>query len=607
MRTFGSEPYHEHVRRALGLVGLLSCGSEDVVAPEPSGACPERAIAAGPGVCIDPGVPPERCAAGFAPRDRGCDPVLPPGPCSPGTLALPGETSCREVAPCPAAPFGDLPDEPTIQHVSAAFAGNSDGSAASPWRTIADAVAAAAPGAIVAVADGEYDESLVLSGKPVRLWGRCPGTVVVRGVPSELLAVFVTTGASGSELRRLAVTGPAGGVGVSGAEDVLLEQVWIHDTGSPALAPQDVFGPTSVTVRASLVEAAGPFGIYASGSGLAVEDSVVRGTVPSADPGTGMAMLVRGGTGGAAPSTTTLRRVVLEGNHEAGLLVLGSTALVEGSVIRDTAAAPGSGDGYGIASRLELDGTPSTVEVRASVIERNGRTGLFAGGSSLLFEASVVRDSLPAPDAANDYGWGLAATALGADATLTVRASLVERTTEAGVLFFGAAGSVDSTVVRDVAAVAAGRGLGLNVQRDGARTSSVVVSGSLVERTFEQGVLVVDSQADVDRSVVRATAAAAGGIYGDGAAVVAYPSGGALLSLSGSRLEANARAGLAAFGAAAEIASTILSCNAVDLDGEVFAGADYSLVDRGGNVCACGETTTPCVVKSANLEPPEPL
>src|SRR5688572_13315234 len=70
------------------------------VAPGPSLPCPpgewER-----DGACVAAGIPPDGCGAGFVhDGDRGCEPVLPPVPCSEGMMAVPGETACRELAPC---------------------------------------------------------------------------------------------------------------------------------------------------------------------------------------------------------------------------------------------------------------------------------------------------------------------------------------------------------------------------------------------------------------------------------------------------------------------------------------------------------------------------
>src|SRR5262245_29968428 len=113
---------------ALLLAGSAGCGDETAPADPPSPdagplACVvgEREIDA---ACIAPGVPPERCTDGFEADGTGsCNPVLPADPCGPGEMAIPGETSCREVAPCPAGESGEAPEEPSTQHVRGDYVG----------------------------------------------------------------------------------------------------------------------------------------------------------------------------------------------------------------------------------------------------------------------------------------------------------------------------------------------------------------------------------------------------------------------------------------------------------------------------------------------------
>src|SRR5688572_26894206 len=98
------------MRRAAAIASFaLACGSE-TLAPPPVvgggggcapgeattalGCCPAGTLAGDDGSCIEPGVPPEACPAGFTAADRGCHAVL-PGTCPPGRIALPGETRCR--------------------------------------------------------------------------------------------------------------------------------------------------------------------------------------------------------------------------------------------------------------------------------------------------------------------------------------------------------------------------------------------------------------------------------------------------------------------------------------------------------------------------------
>ena len=68
------------------------------------------------------------------------------------------------------------------------------------------------------------------------------------------------------------------------------------------------------------------------------------------------------------------------------------------------------------------------------------------------------------------------------------------------------------------------------------------------------------------------------------------------------RLEGNARAGLSSFGAAATLGSTLLGCNAFDLEGEAFDGQPFSFTSLEGNVCGCPPSGE-CQVLSASLDP----
>src|SRR5262249_41173450 len=73
--------------------------------------------------CAPPGVPPSACAQGFEPDGaNGCRAVVPPEVCGPGTMAVPGETSCREITPCGSGTYGDAPVDGSTVYVDASFA-----------------------------------------------------------------------------------------------------------------------------------------------------------------------------------------------------------------------------------------------------------------------------------------------------------------------------------------------------------------------------------------------------------------------------------------------------------------------------------------------------
>src|SRR5688500_8726940 len=99
------------VRNAAWMVGLLlaaACGDSAPTRPPadppddpPPPTCdPHRQLPSG--TCLVAGVPPEACAEGFEPDGaQGCTAILPVEACPAGQLAVPGEATCHEVAPCP--------------------------------------------------------------------------------------------------------------------------------------------------------------------------------------------------------------------------------------------------------------------------------------------------------------------------------------------------------------------------------------------------------------------------------------------------------------------------------------------------------------------------
>src|SRR5262245_60850690 len=100
---------------------LVACGGDEPAArppteqPDASGSggaqgCAPGEIDDGAGACTPAGVPPDLCATGFQPDpSEGCVPILPESPCVKGTMAVPGETSCHEVAPCQGGRWGSIP------------------------------------------------------------------------------------------------------------------------------------------------------------------------------------------------------------------------------------------------------------------------------------------------------------------------------------------------------------------------------------------------------------------------------------------------------------------------------------------------------------------
>src|SRR5262249_40850877 len=152
-------------------------------------------------------------------------------------------------ASCGDGKWGDIPAESATQFVDASYPNaDSNGSMTRPWVTIQAAIAAAPPYGVVAIAAGSYPENISVTGKAVRLWGRCPQMV-------ELGAISVIgAGASKTEIHDIAASTTGAVVTITGATDVALEELWIHGSADRGIRSDDSGGPTALVLRKSLVE-----------------------------------------------------------------------------------------------------------------------------------------------------------------------------------------------------------------------------------------------------------------------------------------------------------------------------------------------------------------
>jgi len=540
------------------------------------------------GECITAGVPADACAEGFESDDAGgCSPVLPAEPCGPGSFAVPGEPQCHEVAPCGDAKYGEAPIEPTTQFVDAAFGGgDSDGSEDKPWTVVQDAIDAAESGAVVAIAAGTYPGSVFTAGKSVRIWGRCPSMVTLEGTGASAPAVQLAEGGA-PELHAVSVTGPFVGIFASDVTPVVIDRVRVHDTGYFGIACADQFGPASCVVRRSLVERATGLGVAASGVEIGIEKSAIRDTI-EIDEGHGNGILVQVG------ASLQVRGSVIASNVDYGVRVVGSTALLEGSVVHDIRPDTASGRSGVGAGALAIDPRHrSSLTVRGSVISQYSEFGLIAASSELVVEGSVVRDAHPVTTPLAEphpSGTGVAVTD---GATLDMRESLVARCIDAGFAVRGATATLQGVAVREtvVNAIVAYEGGAIDV-----RTSIFDASGAV-------GVYLSGASGTLDEVAIRDTKPSpVNGLFGDGIAVEGVGPASAVLSRV--RIESSARAGLSNFGATVSLGDVLFECTPIPLDGETHQGASFTFEQTGPLACGCGGSSETCSVQTSNLAPP---
>jgi hypothetical protein len=547
--------------------------------------CAPGELALEDGTCQPAGVPPEACGQGFEPDGKqGCEPILPAETCMSGQMAVLGETTCREVAPCGDGTWGDIPIEADTLYVDQSYPGNdSNGTAAKPWKTIQAAVTKAKSGAIVAVAAGEYAEDVLIQGKPVRLWGRCPGMVTIAGAGVQPMAVRVLGAkASGAEVRDIAITGMQAGMVVSGATGVLLERVWIHGALQEGLVVIDQLGPTSVALRGSLIDQNHRGGVVVWGAKATLEGTVVRATKPDAQGMFGTGLVIYYDPDTQERANVTVRGCLVEENHQIGVTISGADALIEATVIRDTQPMEQTQDGVATGLGIAIDGDfgtkeRSNVTVRACLIEESHYAGVGVKGAEALIEATVIRATQP--DAKGESGRGIEITdnPLSKErANVTVRACLIEENHDVGVGVSGVDALIEATVIRATQPNEQGEnGWGIAVQYSDATNerANVTVRACVVEESHDAGVRVIGADALIEATVIRATQLNAQ-VDGSGIIIGHDPEAGerANVTVRACQVEQNYQCGVLVQASDAMIESTVIRATQPDLEGKLGRG-----------------------------------
>ena len=584
--------------------------------------------------CVPAGV--RSCPDGFDHDGTGCVPMLADN-CALGMMALPGET-CREVAPCGMTTWGEIPIDAATEHVDAAFAGASDGSAAAPWTTIAAALASASDGDTIALAAGRYEEDVVPDLR-VQIWGRCPAMVEIAGT----ISFFTNHDAA---LRDVAVTGP---VVVSGSTGVIVDRVWLHDNPEQALTSRDDLGPTDVTVTRSLIEQNTGTGILAASGTVTVNASVVRdndGRGASLQNGEGTisgSIFARNREVGIfsqdslASVTATLvhsTRRIDTGERGSGIIVQGQdgTAMIRASVISDNSSSGISMVGANATivdttvrrTQTEDNGTFGRAvilqngvgAVTGCSIEDNSVISILVSGADATIDRTLVSGTKPDALVGDDGNGIVVQNEPGTDrrSDVTIRSSVIRNNVTAGVLAVGSDLELEGSRVHDTATgFFAASGFGVAISSIGGRSADGVLRGNVIENNMLAAVLVDDSPAVIEATLVRdepslgavlidADVALRDNIIdrigGDGITVLSETSV-SLATVVRSLIMNSGRAGIALFGGDLALSQSGTTCSGFD----VAAERAFVFDDLGENLCGCPAPDRDCALVSPGLQP----
>jgi hypothetical protein len=536
-------------------LGCLPAGTQ-------ANGCPAGELALEDGTCTQPGVPASACGEGFVhDGDAACEPVLPPMPCDPGEMARIGKSSCSPISTCGSGTWGDIPVEADTVYVDATANGPQDGSTANPFATIQAAVDAAPTGAIVAIAAGTYDEDVVIDA-PVRLWGTCPSAVAIQGTTA---ALALGANADGTEIRDLAITGDGIGIQIDGAEAVLLERLWIHDTGGYGVDSSDAPPETTaVTIRDCLVEATTEQGIWLEGTDGIVEDVELRNVQPAGEKGWGMSVLADETT--AKRGTLELRRVWAHHNTGVGVILHSIDATVEDLVVQNTLPTPNDRFGRGLVVQSDTISGPSDASLERVFVEQARDGALVISQSDVNVSDSVFRDVGPNLDAGlRGYGIGIQSDPVsGTRSHVTVRRCTVDRASEHAVFVAGSDAVLEGLLLRDGQALpdgSFGRALQAGYEGSSSQRSEVHVVGSRFAGMHDLGALAEGSQLTLEGVRVEDVEPDLAAIN-SGFAVVGQDSqiDGTIaeIEIRGSLLERSHSAGLLVAGGSASVEGTLI-------------------------------------------------
>ncbi|AUX23522.1 nuclease [Sorangium cellulosum] len=467
-------------------VGIQGCADlfveDDGLCHPAMAKCPPGTIPKFDEGCIAVGIP--RCAPEFVGDDGLCRPTM--AKCPTGTFATPDAGCVTVDGPdgCGSGPWGNIPRGPGNLYVDPSYSGeDSDGSEERPLTTLSAALELVAEGGTIALAEGTYDEPVVIT-RSLAVVGRCAARVRVRGVSSIVHppAIVSVLDAGEVTLRGIALGGEGAGVVATGATAVALERVHIR----------------------SAVHA----GVVASGGArLSIAQSWIDGTRPGA-AGAGVGALAE--SGGAV----SVKESAVTGNQAAGVSAAHArtTVAVVGSLIEGTAPSEHLGDGQGLVVR---DGAEASIERTALI--GNRLSGIFATtGASARVSGALVEGTNPGPDGLT-YGVGVYAALR---SRVAVDASVVLRNAEVGVAAIGVdtAAEVTRSLIQGTVGAAPASPLG-GVGVAVARGATLHLRDSAVWKNRASGVHVADLSAELiaEGNLIEGTFAE--GVWGGGAGV----------------------------------------------------------------------------------------
>ena len=276
-----------------------------------------------------------------------CDPWPATGraTCPDGEVHFPGTPGCAPLGgTCPEGDFADdLPSDAVFVRPGAT---SGDGTRASPFGTIAEALGVLPSGGTLALAKGTHAEAILWRDTPLQVRGACARETSVTGDPARAVAPIGFVDVPGGSVRGVRVA-----------------------PGIPT--PSAIFGNRSAIVLREVEIAGGRDGIDVSGGSLSAEDVVVRGTQ-------GFALSISNG------SVATVRRAELIGDSGDWSAV----SAYDADVTVERAAILHYVRREGLEERL-FHSTGARLRITESVVLGNAPLAVYVFGGRFEIDSSL--------------------------------------------------------------------------------------------------------------------------------------------------------------------------------------------------------------------------
>ncbi|MFC1482480.1 right-handed parallel beta-helix repeat-containing protein [Myxococcota bacterium] len=275
----------------------------------------------------------------------------------------------------------------------------------------------------------------------------------------------------------------------------------------------------------SLVDGNNVVGVYVSGVETTIASSGVRGTQPSASAEGGEGVIATCDPIELRCNRLDVGHSLVAGNTEIGVFLYGVEATIAGSVVRDTLPKANGAFGRGINAQCFAGQGCGRLDLTSSLIDRNTEMGVNLFGVATTIAGAVIRDTVPNANGEFGRGIGAQCNPAGLGCgQIDLTSSMVTGNSNISVYITGAPATLSGVAVSDThqnteGAFAGdyGEGVFAGCSPETGACSTLQMIGCLVESSYPAGVAARAVSGSIQGSLIRQVAPrASDGAYGYG-------------------------------------------------------------------------------------------